>query len=69
MATTRTDLPPHPEYGLAEETRWVILREAAAVGVRRAAERHGVSDTAIYNWRKRLSKGRVLTITIKREGL
>lgn len=54
MTTTRTDIPPHPDYGLADETRWTILRDAAATTVKAAADAHGVSDTAIYIWRKRL---------------
>lgn len=64
MATTRTYLPPHPAYGLADETRGTILRDAAAIGVKRAARLHRVSDTIIYVWRKRLSAQGVTTITI-----
>lgn len=53
MPTTATDKPPHPDYGLADETRLAILRDASLVGVRCAAEMHGVSDQAIRSWRKR----------------
>lgn len=55
MTTTSTNTPPHPAYGLADVTRWTILRDAEIFGVKGAAEVHGVSDTAIYNWRKRLN--------------
>jgi len=56
MAATRTDTPPHPDYGLAQETRTAILRDAAQWGVRAAADEHGVSGSIIYIWRKRLNQ-------------
>lgn len=54
MTTTRTDTLPHPDYGLADETRWTILRDAAETTVKAAAEAHGVHPSIIYIWRKRL---------------
>lgn len=44
----------HPDYGLPDEVRLTILKDAEAIGVRRAAQAHRVSETVIYNWRKRL---------------
>lgn len=44
----------HPDYGLPDEVRLTILKDAEAIGVRRAAQTHRVSETVIYNWRKRL---------------
>lgn len=56
MTVTSTDTHPHPAYGLADETRWTILRDAEIFGVRGAAENHGVSRSIIYIWRKRLGQ-------------
>lgn len=56
MTTNRTDTPPHPAYGLADETRMAVLRDAEALGVRSAAEGNRVSKTIIYVWRKRLGQ-------------
>lgn len=56
MTTTRTDTRPHPAYGFADQTRWTILRDAEIFGVRGAAENHGVSQSIIYIWRKRLGQ-------------
>lgn len=44
----------HPDYGLPDEVRLTILRDAEALGVKRAALLHKVSDTIIYRWRKLL---------------
>ena len=44
----------HPDYGLPDEVRLTILRDAEALGVKRAALLHRVSSTIIYRWRKRL---------------
>lgn len=55
MTTTHTDTLPHPDYGLTDETRRTILRDAEIFGVRGAAENHGVSRSVIYIWRKRLN--------------
>ena len=54
MPKNSTDTPPHPDYGLAQETRTAILRDAAQWGVRVAADKNGVSESVIYVWRKRL---------------
>ena len=45
-------LPFHPAYGLADETRLAVLKDADTFGVREAARMHRVSKTAIYNWRR-----------------
>lgn len=44
----------HPDYGLPNEVRLTILKDAEALGVKRAARAHGVSEQVIYNWRKKL---------------
>lgn len=44
----------HPDYGLTDDVRLTILKDAEALGVKRAAQAHRVSETVIYNWRKRL---------------
>ena len=44
----------HPDYGLPDDVRMTILKDAAVIGVKRAARAHGVSTTVIYNWRKQL---------------
>ncbi len=46
----------HPAYGLTDETRWTILRDAEIFGVREAAENHGVSRSTIYKWIKTLER-------------
>lgn len=46
--------PMHPAYGLADKTRLMALRDAAALGVPHAAKTHKVHPTAIYNWRRSL---------------
>lgn len=46
--------PFHPAYGLTDETRAKILKDAEILGVARAAEVNNVSGTAIYKWRKRI---------------
>lgn len=43
----------HPDYGLTDEVRLTILKDAEALGVKRAARAHGVSIQSIYNWRKK----------------
>lgn len=45
-------LPLHPAYGLTDRTRLTILRDAAALGVKHAAETHNVAQTTVYSWRK-----------------
>lgn len=47
-------LPMHPAYGLADQTRLMALRDAAALGVDHAAKTYKVHPTAIYGWRKAL---------------
>lgn len=42
----------HPSYGLADETRMKILRDADAMGVKSASEKNRVSIQSIYSWRK-----------------
>lgn len=44
----------HPDYGLTDDVRLTIIKDAAAVGVKRAAQAHNVSQSVIYSWRKRL---------------
>lgn len=44
----------HPDYGLTDDVRLTILKDAEVIGVKRAALAHRVSDTVIYNWRKRM---------------
>lgn len=46
----------HPAYGLSDETRLQILRDADTSSVRMAAYKHNVSATSIYNWRKGLRR-------------
>ena len=55
-----TDKPIHPAYGLTDEFRLRVLRDAALVGVKAAAALHKVSAASIYIWRKRvpLSEGK-----------
>ena len=48
--------PYHPAYGLPDEVREHILRDAEATSVAAAAEKHKVSLAAIYNWRKALKR-------------
>lgn len=43
---------PHPAYGFTEEFRLQVLATAGRVGVIAAAALHGVSITAVRNWRK-----------------
>lgn len=47
-------LPMHPAYGLADQTRLMALRDAAALGVVHAAKTHKVHPNVIYKWRKAL---------------
>lgn len=42
----------HPAYGLPDDYRLRVLEEADFRGVAATAERHHLSETAIYNWRK-----------------
>ncbi len=44
-------LPYHPDYGLPDEWRLQILRDAQDLGVAEAAAKNGVSAGAIYKWR------------------
>lgn len=46
--------PMHPAYGLADQTRLMALRDAAALGVVHAAKTHRVHPNVIYKWRKAL---------------
>ena len=61
MPTSDLTKPAHPSYGLAEETRQRVLADAALVGVAKAAQLHRLSETAIYNWRKRSSLASTIT--------
>lgn len=47
--------PFHPQYGLTDEYRCKVVREAQRHGVREAAEYFRLSTTAIYTRRKRMS--------------
>lgn len=53
MPTTNTQTLPNPAYGLADETRLTILRDAQELGIKAAAELHRVTAASIYVWRKR----------------
>lgn len=44
----------HPDFGLPDDLRLTILRDAETIGVRQAAKLHRVSESAIYLWRKAL---------------
>lgn len=44
--------PFHPDYGLPDEVRTVILRSAERDGVRAAAAAHGVAVSSVYRWLK-----------------
>lgn len=44
---------PHPDYGLDHTTRLLILHDAEVMGVKAAADTHGVGVASIYGWRKR----------------
>ena len=50
-----TAKPIHPAYGLTDEFRLRVLRDAAFLGVKAAAALHKVSPAAIYIWRKRVT--------------
>jgi transposase-like protein len=50
-----TAKPIHPAYGLTDEFRLRVLRDAAFLGVKAAAALHEVSPAAIYIWRKRVT--------------
>ncbi len=50
-----TAKPIHPAYGLTDEFRLRVLRDAAFLGVKAAAELHNVSPSAIYVWLKRVT--------------
>lgn len=53
MPTLSTTTLPHPDYGLAEETRLRVLEDSDLYGIRAAAEAHGLHYTTVYNWRRR----------------
>lgn len=42
----------HPAYGLADETRLQVLRDAERTSMREAAVKHRVSLSAVYKWRQ-----------------
>ena len=53
--TDASNSPWHEGYGMADETRMKILKDAELYGVKSASEMNRVSDTIIYIWRKRLA--------------
>jgi transposase-like protein len=55
MSALSSETPFHPAYGLADETRVSILRDAEVCGVKAAAEKHRVHPSVVYQWRKRYS--------------
>lgn len=42
----------HPDYGYTDQIRLRVCKTAVLLGKRRAAEKHGVSITSVYNWLK-----------------
>ena len=50
-----TQSPWNEGYGLTDETRMKILKDAEIHGVKAAAEMNRVSNTIVYQWRKRLA--------------
>ena len=42
----------HPAYGLPDEVRDAILRDAETETVRVVAERYRIGESTIYRWRK-----------------
>ena len=48
--------PYHPHYGLADETRLKILKDAEIYGVKQAAAINNVDATSIYRWRRDITQ-------------
>lgn len=46
----------HPHYGLADETRHKILKDAEIYGIREAAKINSVGVASIYRWRKDITQ-------------
>ena len=48
----------HPKYGLADDTRLKILKDAELYGVLEAARLNNIGKSSIYRWRQRLNPER-----------
>lgn len=44
--------PYHPDYGYPNEFRLKVCKTAVILGKRKAAQKHDVSITSVYNWLK-----------------
>ncbi len=44
--------PYDPRYGLTDETRQKILKDAELMGIKEAAKINSVGVASIYRWRK-----------------
>lgn len=51
MESQGMTFPFHPAYGLPDETRAAVLRDAEIHGVAVAAALHNVSVASVYKWR------------------
>lgn len=48
--------PYHPAYGLTDDKRAAVLRDAEAFGVAKAAALHNVAASTVYKWRADLKQ-------------
>ena len=48
--------PYHPAYGLTDDMRAAVLRDAEIHGVAKAATLHNVSLASVYKWRADLKQ-------------
>ncbi len=48
--------PYDPRYGLTDETRQKILKDAELMGIREAAKINSVGVASIYRWRKDITR-------------